>query len=45
MACESHEAREAFRVGSEYRAPFHPHIPESMARWGDAKGDLLFGLV
>ncbi len=37
---ELHEAREAFRVGPDYDAPYHPHRQASMI-----EGDLMFGVV
>lgn len=40
-----HDAREAFRVGNTRWAPFHPHRVDSMKRWGDYRGDLVFGLA
>jgi len=33
IAWETHEAREFFRVGSQYIAPFHPHRPDGEGLW------------
>ncbi len=40
---DQHEGREAFRVKPNYWAPFHPHHPDGMDRWGDPQADLFFG--
>lgn len=42
LACETHEAREAYRLAPSWWAPFHPHKRDGINRWGDPKGDLLF---
>jgi hypothetical protein len=42
---DQHEAREAFRIGPTLWAPFHPHAVDGMERWGDPRGDLLFGIA
>ncbi|MFH8698766.1 hypothetical protein DMH25_46215 [Streptomyces sp. WAC 01325] len=44
MEVELHEAREFLRVPPTYWAPFHPHRVDGMKRWGDAPGDLLYGI-
>lgn len=33
IAWETHEAREFFRIGSGYYAPFHPHRPDGNHLW------------
>lgn len=43
--CMTHDAREAFRIGSALWAPFHPHRVDSMKRWGTPESDLTFGLA
>lgn len=46
----SHEDREALRVGSTLWAPFYPHRVDGQKRWADRNGstideDLLFGVA
>lgn len=45
MEVEHHEAREAFRIGPDFHAPFHPHKLEGMKAWGNPEADIKFGAV
>lgn len=46
MRIELHEAREFFRVDPTMWAPFHPHRPDGIERWGgNPTDDLLFGVA
>lgn len=45
QAIESHESREAYRVGRAYWGPFNPHNVDGQTNWGDQQGDYGFGLV
>lgn len=45
MAVEHHEAREAFRVGPDWHAPFHPHKLEGIQAWGNEQADVKFGVA
>lgn len=40
MAAHEHEGREAFRVGPDMRAPFHPHRVEGMQAYGDPQSEI-----
>lgn len=39
-----HEAREFFRVGADWDAPFHPHTIAGTHLWGTPEKDLAFSL-
>jgi hypothetical protein len=45
LRIEEHEHREAFRVGADYWAPFHPHKTDGIKNWGDPAADYTFGAV